>query len=228
MGKTQTAAAPETSWLAKLPQLRTSEDFERAIIGLDAERGAASRRIDALMSQQADALFTGTDVSALRGEINETQDQVSKIDAALAGARIRGEEAQRRETEARLADVTDDNARRADTLAKAWGRVATLVPALRQAFATIDIEERAIERNNGQIETLRQDLGISAADLPKAKTNTETIKREILGNPSGAPGADITPGLTRRAQDRDVFLRDLALFRRQAVAPTMFGTRGGS
>jgi len=226
MAKTKTVEAPR-SWLEQLPTLKTSGDFARAIVGLDEERAAASRRVDELLSRQADALFTGTDVSALRREIAETQDQVAKIAAALAGARIRGEEAKRVETEARLADVTDDNARRADMLAKAWARVANLIPALRQAFATIDLEERTIERNNAVIETLRQDLGISAAGLPRAKTNTETIKREALGDPSGAPGANVTPGLSRNARERDMFLRDLALFRRQAVAPTMFGARGG-
>ena len=110
-----------TSILRKLPDLKTSTDFGKAITNLETEHAAAVAAVGELEAGRESAIFDGGDLGQLERDIAEAQGRAKTLNIAKSGAERRRTEAVEAEAQAKLVKVADgarklDKSLRADMI----------------------------------------------------------------------------------------------------------------
>ena len=94
-----------------MPGLKSSSDFDAALIDLEMEHTAAADALSDLEGRRESVIFDGGDLLALESDIADAQRQVKALDAAISGATKRQAAALEAERQAEL-EMTADGARK--------------------------------------------------------------------------------------------------------------------
>ena len=140
-----------TSILRKLPDLKTSTDFGKAITNLETEHAAAVAAVGELEAGRESAIFDGGDLAKLEADISAAEGRAKTLNIALGGAQKRHGQATEAERVARLVAVGK--------------RAVKLNGELRSALTGFAQAAETLATHAGQIKALRHKLRGLKAEL---------------------------------------------------------------
>jgi hypothetical protein len=183
---TKTIDADE-KWIKKLAGCKTSDDFEKALQGLYSDNITAKSLRERLKGDLDAALFAGKDINDINRKLTDLTLEIDANDGAINGCIMRKDTALKAEKDQRRLDVKADNDALDLKYRDVLKNMMTNIEVVMNDFAEVDRLERAIERNNDELESTCTNQAALAGEKAKLKKIRRETMRDTFVKESDVP-----------------------------------------